>query len=148
MRSVRPDVVHVHEPFAPGLPYGVLVSRRLPPVVATFHRSGGSTLYTVLGPLARRLAARIDLRCAVSESARRTATAALGGDCEVGFNGVELAVAGGVEPWASRRPAILFLGRHEPRKGLAFAPRGLRQGPRRPPPARVGRRSTGALGGR
>jgi len=119
MRTGHPDLVHVHEPFAPGLPYGVLLSRWRPPVVATFHRSGASALYAVLAPAARRLAARLDLRCAVSEAARRTAVAALGGDCEVCFNGVELGTDGGVEPWPSERPAVLFLGRHERRKGLA-----------------------------
>ena len=73
LRAVGPDVVHVHEPFAPGLPYGVLLAGHLPPLVATFHRSGGSVLYTLLGPLARRLARRLAVRCAVSEAAAATA---------------------------------------------------------------------------
>ncbi len=118
LRSAGFDLVHVHEPFAPGLPYGLLVSRRLPPVVATFHRSGGSALYTVLGPLTRRLARHLDLRCAVSPAARSTALAALGGTYEVAFNGVDLGQYRGVEPWPTERPAVLFLGRHEERKGL------------------------------
>jgi phosphatidylinositol alpha-mannosyltransferase len=112
------DVVHVHEPFAPGLPYGLLVGRRLPPLVGTFHRSGGSALYTALGPIARRLARHLDLRCAVSDAARSTASGALGGTYEVCFNGVELDSFRVVEPWPSERPAVLFLGRHEGRKGL------------------------------
>ncbi len=112
------DVVHVHEPFAPGLPYALLVGRRLPPVVATFHRSGGSVLYRVLRPLTSRLSRRIDLRCAVSEAARTTAAEALGGSYELGFNGVEVGSFRGVEPWPTERPALLFLGRHEERKGL------------------------------
>jgi phosphatidylinositol alpha-mannosyltransferase len=112
------DVAHVHEPFAPGLPYGLLVGRRLPPLVATFHRSGNSSLYTALGPLARRLARRLDLRCAVSDAARATAAEALGGTYEVCFNGVELEASAAVEPWPNERPTILFLGRHEGRKGL------------------------------
>jgi phosphatidylinositol alpha-mannosyltransferase len=118
LRSAGFDVVHVHEPFAPGLPYGLLVARRLPPVLATFHRSGGSALYTALRPLTRRLARRLDLRCAVSESARTTAVEALGGTYEVCFNGVELDSFRAVDPWPTARPAVLFLGRHEERKGL------------------------------
>ena len=55
LQSVGFDIVHVHEPFAPGLPYGMLVGRNLPPLVATFHRSGSSAFYTALGPVARRL---------------------------------------------------------------------------------------------
>ena len=119
LQSMGFDVVHVHEPFAPGLPYGLLVARHVPPLVATFHRSGGSTLYTVLGPLARRLARRFAVRAAVSEAARSTAFDALGGSYEVGFNGVEVDRFVGVEPWPTERPTILFLGRHEERKGLA-----------------------------
>jgi phosphatidyl-myo-inositol alpha-mannosyltransferase len=118
LQSIGFDVVHVHEPFAPGLPYGLLVARHLPPLVTTFHRSGGSALYTVLGPLARRLARRFAVRAAVSEAARATAFAALGGSYEVGFNGVEVDRYEGVEPWPADRPTVLFLGRHEERKGL------------------------------
>ncbi len=114
----RFDIVHVHEPFAPGLPYALLVGRRLPPMVATFHRSGGSVLYRALRPLTARLARRLDLRCAVSEAALATATEALGGTFELCFNGVDVGSFEGVEPWPSERPAFLFLGRHEERKGL------------------------------
>jgi phosphatidyl-myo-inositol alpha-mannosyltransferase len=118
LESVGFDVVHVHEPFTPGLPYGLLVGRDVPPLVATFHRSGGSAFYTLLGPLARRLAGRLAIRTAVSEAARSTASKALGGNYEVGFNGVEVDRYQGVEPWPTDRPTVLFLGRHEERKGL------------------------------
>jgi phosphatidylinositol alpha-mannosyltransferase len=119
LRAWRPDVVHVHEPFAPGLAYGLLVARGLPPVVATFHRSGGSVLYTLLRPLARQLAGRLSARFAVSEAAAATATAALGGHYEVLFNGVEVDRFVDVDPWSTTGPTALFLGRHEERKGLA-----------------------------
>jgi phosphatidylinositol alpha-mannosyltransferase len=119
LESVGFDVVHVHEPFTPGLPYGLLVGREVPPLVATFHRSGSSALYTVFGPLARRLARRLAVRAAVSEAARSTASDALGGTYAVGFNGVEVDRYRGVDPWPTDRPAILFLGRHEERKGLS-----------------------------
>ncbi len=112
------DLVHVHEPFTPGLPYGLLVGRHVPPVVATFHRNGGSVLYTVLGPVARRLSQRFAVRTAVSEAARSTASDALGGTYLLGFNGVEVDRYRDVDPWPSDRPTILFLGRHEERKGL------------------------------
>lgn len=118
LRAGRFDLVHVHEPFAPGLPYGILVGRHLPPVVATFHRSGGSPLYRAFRPLVSRLAGRLDLRCAVSEAARATAEEALGGAYALCFNGVEVGAFEGVAPWPSDRPALLFLGRHEARKGL------------------------------
>jgi phosphatidyl-myo-inositol alpha-mannosyltransferase len=118
VRAGRFDTVHVHEPFTPGLPYGLLVGRHLPPLVATFHRSGGSPFYTMLRPVTRRLAQRFAVRCAVSEAARATASEALGGQYQVLFNGVEIDRFRGVEPWPTDRPTVLFLGRHEPRKGL------------------------------
>jgi phosphatidylinositol alpha-mannosyltransferase len=118
LKSMSFDVVHVHEPFTPGLPYGLLVGRDVPPMVATFHRNGGSALYTLLGPLVRRLAGRLAVRTAVSEAARVTASHALGGTYEVGFNGIELDRYRDVVPWPTDRPTILFLGRHEERKGL------------------------------
>ena len=137
------DVVHVHEPFAPGLPYGLLVGGHLPPLVATFHRSGGSGFYTVLAPLIRHLSTRFAVRCAVSEAARATVEAALGAPCLIGFNGVEVDRYRGAEPWPSDRPTVLFLGRHEERKGLAVlleAFSGLPDGPAAEPvPGRTGR---------
>ena len=118
LRSRRPDVVHVHEPFAPGMPYALLVARDLPPLVGTFHRSGGSALYTLLAPVSRRLATRLAVRCAVSDAAAATARAALGGTYEVLFNGIELDRFDGVVPFPTTGPSVLFLGRHEDRKGL------------------------------
>jgi phosphatidyl-myo-inositol alpha-mannosyltransferase len=119
LRLGRFDVVHVHEPFSPGLPYGLLMAKNLPPEVATFHRSGGSPFYTVLRPLTTRLARRrFAVRCAVSEAARETAHAAVGGDYVVLFNGVEVDRYANAVPWPTTGPTALFLGRHEERKGL------------------------------
>jgi phosphatidylinositol alpha-mannosyltransferase len=112
------DVVHVHEPFTPGVPYGLLLGRGLPPLVATFHRSGQSPFYRALRPLTHRLARRFDVRCAVSPAARDTAQRALGGHYDVGFNGVEMDRFVHVDPWPRSGPTILYLGRHEERKGL------------------------------
>ena len=119
LRASRPDVVHVHEAFAPGLPYALLAARGVPPLVATFHRSGGSVLYSLLRPVTRRLAGRLAVRVAVSEAAAATARRALGGTYEVLFNGIEVDRFAGVAPWPNDRPTALFLGRHEERKGLA-----------------------------
>ncbi|MGA2836798.1 MAG: glycosyltransferase family 4 protein [Acidimicrobiales bacterium] len=119
LRDFAPDVVHIHEPFAPGLTYALLVAKDLPPIVATFHRSGGSVLYALLSPVARRLAGRLAARCAVSNAAAATASHALDGTYEVLFNGIETDHFVGVEPWPTTGPSGLFLGRHEERKGLA-----------------------------
>ncbi|MGH9268738.1 MAG: glycosyltransferase family 4 protein, partial [Acidimicrobiales bacterium] len=112
------DIVHLHEPLVPGPTVAGLAAARAP-VVGTFHRVGESTLYRLLRPAAVRAAARLDLRCAVSEFARDTAAAALGGTYEVTFNGIDVERFAKAVPWPTSGPTVFFLGRHEPRKGLA-----------------------------
>ena len=119
MRSFDPHVVHIHEPFAPGLPYLLLTARDMAPLIGTFHRSGASVLYRVLRPVTGPLVRRLAIRCAVSEAAASTAAAALGGTFEVLFNGIETDRFAQVPPWPTDGPTALFLGRHEERKGLA-----------------------------
>ena len=68
------DVVHLHEPLAPGVGLRAACSAPPRPLVGTFHRAGGSAAYRLLGPLARRRgAARLAVRCAVSAEAEATA---------------------------------------------------------------------------
>ena len=112
------DVVHLHEPLAPVLNYGCLLAARQP-IVGTFHRNGPSALYRVLGPLARWAVGRLAVRCAVSEAARDNAASSLGGDYEVLFNGIDVERFATDAPTPTTAPTVLFVGRHEPRKGLA-----------------------------
>jgi phosphatidylinositol alpha-mannosyltransferase len=117
VRRHRPDVVHLHEPMAPVLGYGCLLTRPAP-LVGTYHRSGDSGWYRALRPVVAWAGRQLDVRCCVSEAARTTAEAAMGGTYEVLFNGVEVERFASAEPWATDRPTVLFLGRHEARKGL------------------------------
>jgi phosphatidylinositol alpha-mannosyltransferase len=112
------DVVHLHEPLVPGPTLTALLFSE-GPLVATFHRAGPSSAYELLRPLVVRLARRPSLRCAVSEDARATAQAALGGEYELVFNGIEIDRFAKASPWPTEGPTIFFIGRHEPRKGLA-----------------------------
>ena len=48
-----------------------------------------------------------------------TAAAALGGTYEIVGNGVEMDRFAHVDPWPTDGPTVLFVGRHERRKGLA-----------------------------
>ena len=63
----------------------------------------------------------MQVRVAVSEAARQTALASGGGDFEVLFNGVEVERFETASPTRDDqgRPTVLFVGRHEARKGLA-----------------------------
>ena len=115
------DVIHVHEPFAPG-PSLTAVMLKLAPIVATFHSAGYTSSYRMWGRSMKLIAPRIDIRTAVSKDAVELAQQYLGGEFEVLFNGIEVdryrpSVTRNAE--AKRENAIFFIGRHEPRKGLA-----------------------------
>ncbi len=112
------DIVHVHEPIVPGPSLTALLTTDRP-VVGTFHRFGASPAYRALGPLVRWVASGLDLRCAVSDDARSTAQASLGGEYVLVSNGVEIERFARASPWPTEGPTILFVGRHEPRKGLS-----------------------------
>ena len=113
---LAPDVVHLHEPLAPGPTWACLL--RPEPTVGTFHRAGAVAGRALLAPLARRATARLSARTAVSAEARDTAQALAGGEYEVVGNGVELDRLVTAAPWPTTGPTVLFVGRHEPRKGL------------------------------
>ena len=111
------DVLHLHEPLAPGPTMTALVMHPAP-TVGTFHAAGDSTSYRLANRSLNWLAGRLDLRVAVSDDARELAERYFGGTYDMLFNGVE------VERYRVERtvgragPTIMFCGRHEPRKGL------------------------------
>ena len=112
------DVLHLHEPCAPGPTVTSLVFASAP-IVGTFHCAGVSGAYRWLRPLTRWLAQHVDVRCAVSEDARDLAERALGGEYELLFNGIEVDRFAKASPWPTEGPTLLFVSRHEERKGLA-----------------------------
>ena len=112
------DVLHLHEPFAPG-PCMTALMIKPAPTIGTFHAAGESFAYKHMGAGTRFLNRRLDLRCAVSEDARKLASSAVAGSFTLLFNGVDLDVYREAEAWPTEGPTIFFCGRHEPRKGLA-----------------------------
>jgi phosphatidylinositol alpha-mannosyltransferase len=118
LRSEQFDVVHVHEPLVPGPSLtALLFSDR--PLVGTFHRAGASRAYTFLSPVTRRFGKRLTQRVAVSQDALATARDGVGGEFTVLFNGVDVDRFAHATPAPTAGPTILFVGRHESRKGLA-----------------------------
>ncbi len=111
-----PVVAHLHEPVTPVMGWSLL-RRHRGGLVATFHRSGVDPLYRLTGPVLARLIRRVDASAAVSEAAAHTAKATLGISPEVLFNGIDVEAAQRSDPWPTRGPTVLFLGRDEPRKG-------------------------------
>lgn len=118
MRDETFDIVHLHEPLCPGPPLWALVTTDAP-IIGTFHRSGNEEAYDKMRPAVLWAAKNLDLRCAVSEEAAQTAMAAMGGEYEIVFNGIEVARFRDVDSYPTDGPTVIFVGRHEPRKGLA-----------------------------
>jgi phosphatidyl-myo-inositol alpha-mannosyltransferase len=110
----RFDLLHVHEPMTPAIGVAALSFARAP-LVATFHASGELAWMKAATPVWGFLAERLDHRIAVSQDAADSARRYLPGDYEVIPNGV--AMPEHADPGA-RENRIVFVGRHEPRKGL------------------------------
>lgn len=120
------DVIHIHEPICPG-PCQTALFTKYAPIVGTWHAAGGSKAY--LTPGVKWLAERASVRAAVSSDARDMAYAALGGEYEIVFNGIDLDGVRKTDAWLATQPTIAYVGRHEPRKGLAVLLEAMQQLP-------------------
>ncbi len=120
LRVFSPDVLHLHEALAPGPNHAALLGSAIP-AVGTFHsaRADRNGYYeTLRSPLAAMMR-RLTVRTAVSEEAQRQVAQTFGVDCEIVPNGIEIEhYARHAPPRDAGPPTILFVGRHEPRKGL------------------------------
>lgn len=113
----RFDLLHLHEPIAPGPTLTSLVVKPAP-LIGTFHASGTIRPYRWINGVVRRLADRLDVRAAVSSAAAETARESLGGDYRIVPNAIEVRRFAEAAPWPTDGPTVMFLGRHEERKGL------------------------------
>jgi phosphatidyl-myo-inositol alpha-mannosyltransferase len=118
------DVVHVHEPFMPLLPFQFLRYSRATNI-ATFHaaREGGSRLYAYSKYIIRPWWSRLQGRIAVSRPALRMIGKHFADRYRIIPNGVDCAFFGSGRPideFTDGKRNILFLGRLEKRKGLPF----------------------------
>jgi phosphatidylinositol alpha-mannosyltransferase len=119
LRGFDPDLVHLHEPPVPGPCLSALIGFN-GPMVGTFHASGELGHSFARPPLRSLMTTRLSARIAVSEAARDTAVLNWNGDDYVVlWNGIEIDGIANTPPAPTQRPAVLFVGRHEPRKGLA-----------------------------
>jgi phosphatidylinositol alpha-mannosyltransferase len=116
----RPDVVHVHEPFAPLLTWSTLRAHEYP-TIGTFHRSGNGPALRYTGPLLKHLATRLDAAVAVSDAAAATVQRAAGVASDVLFNGFETERFVEFPRERSVETVLFFVGRLEQRKGVASA---------------------------
>ena len=116
LRRARPDVIHIHEPFAPSASVLALVAAKAP-VVATFHAAMESRAYRAaripLGPLWRKITVPV----AVSQAARTTVESVFGPGPRIIPNGVDCARYADVPPPDPGAKTVLYFGRLEQRKG-------------------------------
>ena len=117
----RFDVLHFHEPFVPFLSL-ILLRRSRSVNIATFHAYAGFSFSYEFGSRVMQGHARLlHGRIAVSAAARHFIDRYFPGDYKVIPNGVDVeryrrAVA--LSRWQDGKQNIVFIGRHEPRKGL------------------------------
>ena len=131
------DVVHLHEPTTPTLPWAVLYqARRLSPqtaLIGTFHSYREPSAWSKLLPcepyryarlVFRRVVNSLDGRIAVSQVAHDYINDYFPGTYRVIPNGVDLALFGNASlqplPQFASSLNILFVGRLEPRKGFGY----------------------------
>jgi phosphatidylinositol alpha-mannosyltransferase len=122
LREGEFDLLHVHEPTTPSLSL-LACWAATGAIVATFHTANIRSramlaAYPILEPALEKIGARI----AVSEAARRTFVAHIGGDAVLIPNGVfvdRFASASPNPTWQGSYGTVVFIGRlDEPRKGL------------------------------
>jgi phosphatidylinositol alpha-mannosyltransferase len=109
------DVLHVHEPFMPIVSLAATRIRTIPSV-GTFHADAAPwarTALRVASPLAKVVAARLDVMTAVSGVARSAIQSI--DDVRIIPNGIDVDdyAAGDKDPGT-----VVFVGRDDPRKGL------------------------------
>jgi phosphatidylinositol alpha-mannosyltransferase len=141
MRRERFDVVHLHEPLMPVLPYMVLLNSQSVNV-ATFHAARASNpWYRGFRSYMTFVLSRLDGRIAVSEPAREVVGQYFEGPYEIIPNGIKVDRFAAVEPldWVGDScPRILFVGRFgESRKGFKYLLRALALVQRQFPEARL-----------
>jgi phosphatidylinositol alpha-mannosyltransferase len=108
------DVLHLHEPMTP-VTCTAALAQYDGPSVATFHASGDLGWLRLATPMWGFLMNRLDRRIAVSEGARESANRYVPGEYEIVPNGVLIPPE--ADP-GNRSESIVFVGRHDRRKGL------------------------------
>jgi phosphatidyl-myo-inositol alpha-mannosyltransferase len=108
------DVVHLHEPMTPVVCVSALAYVKCP-VVATWHAAGDLGWMRGGRKVWGFLTERIDARIAVSRSAAESAERWLGMGFEIVPNGVVVPETADPE---NRLHHVVFIGRHDTRKGL------------------------------
>lgn len=125
LREGKFDVVHLHEPLMPLLPYHFL-RYSTSATVGTFHaaKEGGNRFYGYTTPLTRRWFRKLEGKIAVSPAAASLVSRYFAGYFNIIPNGIDYAhFSAPAEPmpeFNDGRQNVLFVGRPEKRKGLKY----------------------------
>jgi phosphatidyl-myo-inositol alpha-mannosyltransferase len=111
----RFDVLHLHEPMTPAICVATLAFADCP-IVTTHHACGELNWLRGAVPVWGFLMDRVDTRIAVSPVAASSANRWLPAEYRIVTNGVLIPEHAAPE---HRDDAVVFVGRHDPRKGLA-----------------------------
>jgi phosphatidylinositol alpha-mannosyltransferase len=126
----RYDLIHVHEPLSPSVGL-IAVIQSAAPVVGTFHANlDRSAALRVGAPVLRRGFNKLAARIAVSDSARETWQRYFRGPIAIVPNGAPAEFFTKADPlpaFTDGAPTLLFVGRLEHRKGLAYLVRAFRR---------------------
>jgi phosphatidyl-myo-inositol alpha-mannosyltransferase len=114
LETERFDIVHLHEPMTPAICVATLALAKCA-IVATHHAHGDLGWLRYGMPMWGFLMDRIDARIAVSPMAAESAARWVPDDFRVIPNGV--LTPEHADP-AARDHTVVFIGRHDPRKGL------------------------------
>jgi phosphatidylinositol alpha-mannosyltransferase len=114
LRTEPFDLLHLHEPLTPAICVATLAFAECP-MVATWHAAGDLGWMRPARPVWGFLADRLETRIAVSRMAAESAGRWLGPGFEIVPNGVVVPPHSDPE---HREHRIVFVGRHDTRKGL------------------------------
>jgi phosphatidylinositol alpha-mannosyltransferase len=114
LREERFDVLHLHEPMTPAICVATLAWATCP-LVATFHASGDLRWLRAGKQVWGFLLDRLDHRIAVSAAARNSVARLFPEEYELIPNGVLIPPV--ADP-GGREHQVVFVGRHDPRKGM------------------------------
>ena len=126
----KPDIIHLHEPFAGSLPISFLLNSEAINI-ATFHSNQGTNLYkfglnNIFKPLDKKLHGRI----AVSQTAKKFINTYFQNIYEIIPNGINTEFfikAKKINKITDNKLNIIFIGRNDHRKGLTTLIKSLKR---------------------
>ncbi len=117
----KPDIIHLHEPFAGSLPISFLLNSETINI-ATFHSNQGTNLYKFgLNNIFKPLDKKLHVRIAVSETAKNFINTYFQNIYEIIPNGINTEFfikAKKINKITDNKLNIIFIGRNDHRKGL------------------------------